>query len=553
MTCAGIASLLVAHEYVDANGLLATTADRPSPNPVADAGLAMLDEGDNCTKGLYDPDGNEAMGRAGYGLYGLERVGLASGFKYFGRHDWYAELAAKLVTEQHADGSWGGGPPQFGLPGANPFGQGSAAQREVDTAYCLLFLARGRHPVLFNKLRYGGAWNNRPHDVKHLAKYAGRKLERVLNWQVVNLRRDWWDWMDSPVLYISGDRPPPMTDHDYDAIRDFALGGGLVFTHADGGSAAFTTWVNRELVRRAFPQYELMATAKDDPLYSSLFPIKTPPPLRVVHNGSRLLLVHSPTDVAGGWHLNWSDEKAADFQIGLNVFVYAAGRSDLNNRMASTYIPADPDPPTAVRPVARLRYAGAWDPEPYAWTRFARFYQWETQAGLDVRPVDLRRLTPADAPLAVLTGTVRQDFTEEEAAAARAFVTAGGVLLVDSCGGQASFDKSVRRTLLDVAFPGAPLAPLAAEHPLLVPARAHADDLRARLPLRPYAAEVLGTRDVPLEGMRVGRGWVIVSKVDLTTGLLGTESWGVVGYQPAYAQAVVKNAVLWATARAAGR
>ena len=40
------------------------------------------------------------------------------------------------------------------------------------------------------------------------------------------------------------------------------------------------------------------------------------------------------------------------------------------------------------------------------------------------------------------------------------------------------------------------------------------------------------------------------SRLDVTTGLLGTESWGIVGYDPAYAQALVKNAILWADARA---
>ena len=211
MTCAGIASLLVARDYLDDNGLKATAADRPTSSPAADAGLDQLDRGDNCVNGIFRPAGLSAMGGAGYGLYGLERVGLASGYKYFGAHDWYAELAGHLIGEQRADGAWG---------------RGSAAQTEVDTAYCLLFLARGRHPILYNKLRYDGRWNDRPRDVAHLARFAAKQLERPLNWQVVNLRRDWFDWMDAPVLYVSGEQPPKMTDHDYANLRDFALGGG---------------------------------------------------------------------------------------------------------------------------------------------------------------------------------------------------------------------------------------------------------------------------------------------------------------------------------------
>ena len=46
-----------------------------------------------------------------------------------------------------------------------------------------------------------------------------------------------------------------------------------------------------------------------------------------------------------------------------------------------------------------------------------------------------------------------------------------------------------------------------------------------------------------------GKGWVIFSRLDLTDGLLGTPQWGILGYDPAYAQALMKNVVLWAEAR----
>jgi len=153
-------------------------------------------------------------------------------------------------------------------------------------------------------------------------------------------------------------------------------------------------------------------------------------------------------------------------------------------------------------------------------------------------------------PAAFLTGTVRQDFTPAEAAAARAYVEAGGVLVIDACGGQEPFAKSVQTTLLPAAFPGIPIAPLPADHPVFLPSRPFADDLR-QMPLRPFAKEQLGTPAVPIEGLHAGKGWVLFSRLDLTTGLLGTQSWGILGYEPAHAQALVKNAVLWAIARSA--
>jgi hypothetical protein len=533
MTCAGVASLLVARDYIDNNMAAGRVPNKPTPNAALDAGLRWMDDGDNSVTNLA----GDGMGGDGYGLYGLERVGLASGYKYFGRHDWYSELARQLVAAQHFDGSWGNGP--------NASGQ-YPARTLIDTAYSLLFLARGRHPILFNKLRYEGDWNNRPSDVSHLARYAGHALERPLNWQVVNLRRNWFDWMDAPVLYISGDKAPPFTPADYKALRDFANGGGLIFTHADGGSAEFNKWV-ADAVRIIFPKYELMTVPREHAIYSTVYPLKKPPPLLSVSNASRILLIHSPTDLGGSWQRNWTDESKGEFQLGVNIFVYAAGKGILKNRLSSNFIPEDPDRADSVRQIARLEYPGEWDPEPYAWARFSRFLQWETHRAIEPTVVALKELAPNSVPMAVLTGTVRHDFTASECDAAKAYVNAGGILLIDACGGSADFAKSVQTTLLPLAFANGSLTPIADTHPLLLPSRAGAYDLTKPL-LRSYANQN-GGKNLPLEVMRYGKGWVLFSRLDITTGLLGTQQWGILGYDPAYAQGLMKNAVLWAEAR----
>ena len=40
------------------------------------------------------------------------------------------------------------------------------------------------------------------------------------------------------------------------------------------------------------------------------------------------------------------------------------------------------------------------------------------------------------------------------------------------------------------------------------------------------------------------KGRVIYSPLDMTTALLVTNSWGILGYSPSYAQSLVKNVVL---------
>ena len=78
-----------------------------------------------------------------YYLYGLERAGRLTGQRFFGNHDWYREGAEELVhAQEKLGGYWRG----ILFEGQDPL---------VATSFALLFLAKGRAPVLINKLRHG--------------------------------------------------------------------------------------------------------------------------------------------------------------------------------------------------------------------------------------------------------------------------------------------------------------------------------------------------------------------------------------------------------------
>lgn len=201
-------------------------------------------------------------------------------------------------------------------------------------------------------------------------------------------------------------------------------------------------------------------------------------------------------------------------------------------------------------PVARLKYEGNWDPEPGAWGRFARAFQWQTNFGVAVQPVELRALKDVGADAATqvahLTGNAAHTFTDEDVAAVKAFVEGGGTLLVDACGGSQPFYESVRDDLLARAFPGAKGEKVAQDHPLLWPA-GETESLSPKV--RAYATEVF-MGDVPeISVIQAGKGRVVVSPIDLTSGLLGTNTWGIAGYEPGSAQAIVRNVLLWAHGR----
>ena len=534
MTAAGLASLFVISDYKSA-ARDPKEVGGESFSPALIRGMRWFQSGDNAVR--------IRSGWWGYTLYGIERVGLASGFKYFGKNDWYRVLARQVIARQNPDGGWGG----------SSFSPGSD---RVDSAFALLFLARARHPVVMNKLGFDGAWANRPRDVANLARYATRQLERPLIWQVVPAQREWHDWTDSPILYVASHQAIKFTDRDCDNLRQFAHAGGLIFTHTDGGAdgdgEAFNLFVEKALVKRLWPRYELRDLSPDHAVYTVAHKIKQPVPLRGVSNGSRLLLVHSPTDVAWAWQARDDTVKTEHlFQIGLNLFVYAGGKRDLRNRLDPTYIPEPPkgknEPPLGTLNVARVQYAGGdWDPEPYAWERFARLFQWRTGYGLDVRPVRWKELTPQSAPVAHLTGRAKYDPTDDEIAALRSYAEGGGVLFVDDCGGSGAFAGSMRAAL-GKAFPEQKLAPLPWDHPLLNVGEPGMKNL-SKPKVRSFTQDTVGAAPakVAFETLRAGKGAVVFSKLDVVSGLLGTQTWGINGYDRRYCEDLMQNLVFWA-------
>src|SRR5205823_424704 len=152
------------------------------------------------------------------------------------------------------------------------------------------------------------------------------------------------------------------------------------------------------------------------------------------------------------WQQRAEKSRPEAFQLGLNLFLYATGKADMRNRLASPYLPPPTDAAAGTVRVARLKYPGAWDPEPAAWQRFGRYLQAQTRIATETADVNLADLKPGAAPVAHLTGAAAYTPTDAEATAAREYVAAGGVLLIVACGG-GPFALTVENGLLAKAFP----------------------------------------------------------------------------------------------------
>lgn len=521
MTPAGLASLFICDEYL---------LQRPRVTPVNDPfivrGLAWL-------KKHFSP-----TERNFYIMYGDERVALASGIQTIGGHNWYNDFASTLLA---ADGNWRG---SFVWDWATP---------SSVYAYALMVLDRGLNPVVINKLQYTnnffGNWNARQRDVANFVSWLTKTYETPLNWQVVNIHSPMKDWLNAPILLITGHNDPHFTKAQMAKLRQYVQDGGLVLCSPDGGSGRFRLAMlkyGREVARG---RYQFKRCSPGSYIYTTL-PLRRRPRVHnfmAISNGIRYLWIVSPMDLGGVWQSHQFARRDY-WTIPANMYYYAIGKQALSNRLESLVVPPPASPPARKLTVCRLKYRGNWNPEPGAWPRMAKIAatDFQTQVTLENRSVNAS-LDPAKDALAVMTGTAKFKLSPRQLTALRNYLVHGGMLLADAGGGHRAFTDSFVK-LVGKLFPHKQLDAIPAGASLYVgnyPGGASAVVVQYR---KFYNQQHPHVRNHPqLLGVKLHGRWVVVfSAQDITSGFLGTNTWGINGYTPASAQALARNILTYA-------
>ena len=471
-------------------------------------------------------------------MYGCERVGLASGLRYFGTTDWYQAGATAIINAQQPDGST-----SLGM---------KLGERVSDTAYALLFLCHGRNPILFNKLEYHDPtdpkpliWDARPRDLAHLTRQFSKIFEKDFNWQVVNLQVPAEDWLDSPVLLITGSRDPHFTADDITKLKTFVDAGGLIFSTADGDKKEFTDAMKKYAAQLVGGQYEMRELPPDHYIFHLQYPVERPPTMLGLSNGIRELWIHSPTDLGAFWQMRELSHRAA-WDIPANIYLYATGKVDSREKFQSLVVAPGTGGTSRTINLARVSYAGNWDPEPGAWPRMAKLAAARFNTDLEITTVKVADLDPHKTPIAHMTGTTGFSLDTDDVAALRKYLEGGGTLLVDAGGGSDTFNSSFTKLAAEL-FPKDQLADLPVSSPVItgqMPDGANASNVDFRRILLKKSGKP------PLQVVQHnGRNVIYYSSLDLTSGLLGTNTWGIKGYSPDSAQAVLRNMLLASTNR----
>ena len=266
-----------------------------------------------------------------YYLYGLERAGRLTNQRFIGDHDWYREGCEALLDQQDKiTGAW----LERGLGQQNPV---------IGTSFALLFLAKGRRPVVVAKLRHQPQddWNHHRKDVANVVSYAEKRWKRDLTWQIIDVdAAKLEDLMEAPVLYVCGEAAPELSDEEVRMLRDYVNRGGFILADAMCDGEAFDRGF-RKIVERMFPEpdYKLRLLPPEHPIWTAEEPVeaKLQRPLWGVDMGCRTCVVYCPDNLSCYWELarpNRDKAYPAEIEakveaakkIGVNVLSYATNR-----------------------------------------------------------------------------------------------------------------------------------------------------------------------------------------------------------------------------------
>jgi hypothetical protein len=422
-----------------------------------------------------------------YNYYGIERLGRLSGRRFIGRYDWYRQGCTNLVRFQAGDGSFPYPDRGQGIDGGNAI---------VTSAFALLFLSKGRTPVLVSKFAWGNwenpkedvprvlvehdlnnkvtlkpDWNRKHNDARHMVEFAAREIfdNEPLAWQVYDPRLQGLTaneskidtevglLLQSPVLYLNGHGRMPFVNRggellslEEKILKRYLEEGGFIFAEACCGDVEFARSFEK-LIDRIAPGGTLRKLPPEHSIWT-MFPGISPadfPDLQYLDRGCRTVAVFSPSPLAGYWEeskympkngRNPQNRGEKAFCLSRNVIAYATGMELPKPKLTRTILVAGTDAGIArskFRP-AQIRYISdaSAQPPPAADALKNLTAYLQHHAKLDTS-LTTEVLSPTDQALfkykfMYLHGRKPVKFTDDELDNLKVNMQTKGVLLADA-------------------------------------------------------------------------------------------------------------------------
>lgn len=580
MTCAGISSLVIA------SGRSAFGDATVNGNNINCCGGGKNEDAQKIENGLIWLGRHFSVHRNPnnkiwllYYLYGLERTGRLTARRFIplpsrqgqpGRADWYREGADMLVRRQDSlSGYW------TGIGGAE-------IQPVIGTSFALLFLSKGRWPVLMGKLEHGSNndWNRHRADVANLTARVEKQWKRDLTWQVIDLRlATVEDLLQTPVLYLCGSESPlpdaPAEQAEMaQKIRDYLDRGGFLLAEGCCGGTGFDRGF-KKLMELVFPEreYRLQLLEPEHPIWYA--EEKVDPgqlrPLWGVEFGCRTSVVYAPRNDRPSLSCLWElsrpgrgktynrvvqDQIDAAMAMGINILAYATNR-ELKSKEDHFHFSANSRATDQIERgrlyVASLRHPGGCNSAPRAVANLMETAgnQLRIRTHVSERPLSITDDALMAHHLVFMHGRSAFRLTDAERKQLKLYIERGGMLMADSiCAGRA-FTKSFRREMKTI-FPDKKMERIPADDPMLT-VKYGGHDLRVVSRRDPQSGsgdkqlkDKISKVPLNLEGIKFGDRWgVVFSQYDISCALESHATIGCQGYTREDATRIGLNVLLY--------
>ncbi len=493
MTCAGVSSLVIVGSQLDGSessvdGEIQCCGKDSSSDYEINAALKWLTT--NFT--VHSNPGSQRQFHLYY-LYGLERAGRMTGQRFLGDHDWYREGCEALMRiQEDVSGKF------------DSAHQTNLGNDYTETAFGLLFLAKGKRQVVINRLKFGKGddWNHHSMAMQHLTSHTERAWKRDLAWQTIDLQKaKIADLLEAPVLFISASNAPVLTNESRELLREYVeQQGGFIFAEACNGDGcdgeAFDDYMRRFAAEVLGKPLEKLSP--DHPIWHAerSVDLKAMPKdfwLYGVQTCCRLGLVYSPISLSCRWELNSPYGARTDYKpaiqaeldnatlTGINVLSYATGK-ELKQKLQSILVLEEVKNMTptdrGVFVLPQLQHNAAADDAPRAITNLIEWMGKENpfRMSSEHRMVPIADEELQKYPMVFMHGRGELKFNESQRSTLRNYIKNGGFIFADAICADEQFAASFRREMAVIL--NAELQPINEGHPLLLGNRFSGYDIR---------------------------------------------------------------------------
>jgi hypothetical protein len=485
MSVAGVCGLLISSMGLDKSEQELNPATGVAAKCGAYAENVALAKGMNWIASQFNFD---SVKSSFYNVYGIERLGRLSGQRFIDKYDWYREGCEKLVRMQEVGGENAGAITGKGGIDASPV---------LSTSFALLFLSKGRTPVLISKFAWGDFqnsgkgsfvevptgpqgqvnWNRKHNDTRHVVEFCSKELfgNVPLSWQVYDVRRrDFGNdqvaggktakekvleevgvLLQSPLLYINGHGPiggrAGLTEAQKEIVKTYLEEGGFILAEACCGDKEFAASF-KTLMKELFPDNSFRRMPPEHAIWS-MFPGVTPndfPEVEVMERGCRTVAVFSPVPLAGYLEeakymprdaKNPANRGEKAFCLARNIVAYATGMELPKPKLSRQTVVAKGTEVGVTRShfkAAQLQLEGEAAPAPDALKNLMGYLRDNARLEVALNSVVLQ---PFDEQLSTfkfnyLHGRKPLNFSQQEIENLQSNLNTGGMLFADAaCGG----------------------------------------------------------------------------------------------------------------------